>query len=299
MYIGNLAPWGNAGSVRNEGIEFSLGYQKRINNDWSFSINGNVAYNRNRVLEVGNENGYITGGSVLQMQNLLMMRPGKPIGYFNLVRTLGVFQNEAQIDAHRSSNGTLIQPNARPGDLIFADLNDDGVIDILDREYAGSPHPDFNFGMSFSTRYKNFDFSMFWTGLTGHKIFNGLRRWDLNTSNFQTTVMNRWHGEGTSNTFPRVTSDDQNGNFTTASDFFLEDGSFLRLKDLSLGYTFRNLERFKIQQCRIHVSALNLLTFTRYTGYEPEVTGGVLSQGIDRGVYPQARVFSVGLNVSF
>ncbi|MDR0331863.1 MAG: TonB-dependent receptor [Dysgonamonadaceae bacterium] len=299
MYIGNLAPWGNAGSVRNEGIEFSLGYQKRINNDWSFSINGNVAYNRNRVLEVGNENGYITGGSVLQMQNLLMMRPGKPIGYFNLVRTLGVFQNEAQIDAHRSSNGTLIQPNARPGDLIFADLNDDGVIDILDREYAGSPHPDFNFGMSFSTRYKNFDFSMFWTGLTGHKIFNGLRRWDLNTSNFQSTVMNRWHGEGTSNTFPRVTSDDQNGNFTTASDFFLEDGSFLRLKDLSLGYTFRNLERFKIQQCRIHVSALNLLTFTRYTGYEPEVTGGVLSQGIDRGVYPQARVFSVGLNLSF
>ncbi len=299
MYIGNLPPWGNAGSVRNQGIEFSLGYRKDIKRDWSIDVSGNIAYNQNKVIEVGNENGYITGGSVIQMQNLLMMEPGQPIGYFHLNKTLGVFQNQAQIDNYRSSDGTLIQPKAKPGDLIFKDLNDDGVIDISDREYCGSPHPKWNFGFNFSTKFKNFDFNMFWTGLAGHKIFNGLRRWDLQTSNFQTTVMNRWHGEGTSNSYPRITADDQNGNFTTASDFFLEDGSFLRLKDISLGYTFSQLNKFNIRQCRIYVSALNLLTFTKYTGYEPEVTGGVMSQGIDRGVYPQPKTFTVGLNVSF
>ncbi len=299
MYIGNLPPWGNAGSVRNQGIEFSLGYRKDLKKDWSIDVTGNISYNQNKVLEVGNENGYITGGSVIQMQNLLMMEPGQPIGYFYLNKTLGVFQNQAQIDNYKSSNGTIIQPKAKPGDLIFKDKNDDGVIDVLDREYCGSPHPKFNFGFSFSTRYKGFDFNMFWTGLAGHKIFNGLRRWDLQTSNYQTTVMDRWHGEGTSNSYPRITSDDQNGNFTTASDFFLEDGSFLRLKDISLGYTFKQLEKFHVRQCRVYVSALNLLTFTKYTGYEPEVTGGVMSQGIDRGVYPQPKTFTVGLNLSF
>ncbi|MBD8389350.1 TonB-dependent receptor [Dysgonomonas sp. BGC7] len=299
MYIGNQPPWGNAGSVRNQGIEFSLGYRKDLKKDWSIDINGNIAYNQNKVIEVGNENGYITGGSVIQMQNLLMMEPGQPIGYFYLVKTLGVFQNQAQIDNYKSSNGTVIQPKAKPGDLIFKDRNDDGVIDIHDREYCGSPHPKFNFGVNVSTKFKNFDFTMFWTGLIGHKIFNGLRRWDLQTSNFQTTAMNRWHGEGTSNSYPRITADDQNGNFTTASDFFLEDGSFLRLKDISLGYTFQQLNKFNIKQCRVYVSALNLLTFTKYTGYEPEVTGGVLSQGLDRGVYPQPKTFTVGLNLSF
>lgn len=298
MSTGNLPPWGNAGSVRNQGIEFSLGYSKNLK-DFSFQVNGNVSYNQNKVIAVGNENGYITGGSVIQMQNLLMMEPGQPIGYFYLQKTLGVFQNQAQIDNYKNADGKVIQPKAKPGDLIFKDRNGDGIISVLDREYCGSPHPKFNYGLSISAKYKNIDFSMFWTGLAGHKIFNGLRRWDLQTSNFQTTVMNRWHGEGTSNSYPRVTSDDQNGNFTTASDFFLEDASFVRLKDISLGYTFNQLKKLNIRQCRIYVSALNLLTFTKYTGYEPEVTGGVLGQGLDRGVYPQPKTFTVGLNLSF
>lgn len=298
MYIGNLAPWGNAGSVRNEGLEFSMGYSKDMG-DFSFDINANIAYNKNKVLEVGNENGYITGGSVLQMQNLLMMEPGQPIGYFHLNKTLGVFQNQSEIDNYKSSEGKVIQPKAKPGDLKFKDLNDDGVIDTQDREYAGSPHPKYNYGINGTIRYKGFDFNMFWTGLAGHKIFNGLRRWDLQTSNYQTTVMNRWHGEGTSNDYPRVSTDDQNGNFTTASDFFLEDASFIRLKDISLGYTFDQLKKYHITKCRVYVSALNLLTFTKYTGYEPEVTGGVMGMGIDRGVYPHPKTFTVGLNLTF
>lgn len=298
MYIGNLAPWGNAGSVRNQGAELSVGYQKS-KKDWSIDVSGNISYNQNKVLEVGNESGFITGGSVLQMQNLLMMKPGEAIGYFNLNKTLGVFQNQAEIDNYKNADGKVIQPKAKPGDLKFKDLNGDGVIDVNDREYCGSPHPDFNYGLNISARYKNVDFNMFWTGLSGHKIFNGLRRWDLQTSNYQTTVLNRWHGEGTSNTYPRVTSDDQNGNFSTASDFFLENASFIRLKDVSLGYTFNQLKQYHIQKCRVYVSALNLLTFTKYTGYEPEVTGGVMGMGIDRGVYPQPKTFTVGLNLSF
>lgn len=298
MYIGNLPPWGNAGSVRNQGIEFSLRYQKDIK-DWSIDVSGNVGYNQNKVLEVGNENGFITGGSVIQMQNLLMMEPGQPIGYFYLNKVLGVFQNQAEIDNYTNSEGKLIQPKAKPGDLKFKDKNGDGVIDVNDREYAGSPHPSFNYGFNFVVRYKNFDFNMFWTGLAGHKIFNGLRRWDLQTSNFQTTALNRWHGEGTSNKYPRITADDQNGNFTTPSDFFLENASFIRLKDASLGYTFKQLKKLNIHQCRVFVSGFNLLTFTKYTGYEPEVTGGVMSMGIDRGVYPQPKTYTVGLNLSF
>ncbi|MDR1682132.1 MAG: TonB-dependent receptor, partial [Candidatus Symbiothrix sp.] len=298
MLIGNLAPWGNAGSVQNQGVEFSLGY--RLNkNDWSLDVSGNIAYNKNKVVEVGNENGYITGGSAIQMQNLLMMEPGQAIGYFHLNKVLGVFQNQAEIDNYCNSEGKIIQAKAKPGDLKFRDKNDDGVIDISDREYAGSPHPDFNYGLNVAVKYKNFDFNMFWMGLSGHKIFNCLRRWDLQTSNFQTTALNRWHGEGTSNTYPRITADDQNGNFTTASDFFLEDASFLRLKDISIGYTFNQWKKYHIQKCRLYVSALNLLTFTNYTGYEPEVTGGVMSMGIDRGVYPQPKTFNIGLNISF
>lgn len=296
LYMGNLAPWGNAGSVRNRGIEFGLGYQKRMR-DFSLDINGNVAYNQNRVLEVGNESGFITGGSVLQMQNLLRMEPGKPIGYFWLHQAEGVFQSQHEIDSHRNSEGKIIQPKAVPGDLKFRDKNDDGVINSADREMVGSPHPDFNYGLNISVGWKNFDFNAFFNGLAGHEIFNGLRRWDLQTSNYQRNALQRWHGAGTSNNYPRVTTDDTNGNFTTASTFFLEDGSYLRLKNLSLGYTIKNPGNYKIESIRLYTAATNLLTFTKYSGYEPEVSGGVLGMGIDRGVYPHPKTFTFGVRI--
>lgn len=297
LYLGNLAPWGNAGSVNNKGVEFGLSYQKTIKKV-NVNLSGNIAFNKNEVLSVGNESGYITGGSVLQMSNLLRMEPGQPIGYFWLNKVEGVFQTQDEINNHKNSEGKVIQPKAVPGDLKFKDKNDDGVIDSNDREYVGSPHPDFNYGINISLGWRNFDMNAFFNGLSGHDIFNGLRRWDLQTSNYQRKALDRWHGTGTSNSYPRVTTDDTNGNFTTPSTFFLEDGSFLRLKNLSLGYTFNNLNKFKIQSARIYTSASNLLTFTKYTGYEPEVTGGVLGMGIDRGVYPQAKTFTVGLTIT-
>ena len=296
LYMGNLAPWGNAGSVRNRGVEFGLGYQKQMR-DLTLNINGNIAYNQNRVLEVGNESGYITGGSVLQMQNLLRMEPGQPIGYFWLHKAEGVFQSQHEIDNHKNSEGKIIQPNAVPGDLKFRDRNDDGVINSEDREMVGSPHPDFNYGLNISVGWKNIDFNAFFSGLAGHDIFNGLRRWDLQTSNYQRNALERWHGPGTSNSYPRVTTDDTNGNFTTPSTFFLEDGSYLRLKNLSLGYTFKNLGQYKVESIRFYTAATNLLTFTKYSGYEPEVSGGVLGMGIDRGVYPHPKIFTFGVKI--
>jgi len=297
LYLGNLAPWGNAGSVRNTGIEFGLGFQKDFR-ELSVNINGNIAYNRNKVLEVGNESGYITGGSVLQMQNLLRMEPGQPIGYFWLHKVEGVFQTQYEVDNYKNADGKVIQPKAVPGDLKFKDKNGDGVIDSNDREYVGSPHPDFNFGLNITLGWKNFDMNAFFNGLAGHEIFNGLRRWDLQTSNYQRSALSRWHGVGTSNSYPRLTTDDTNGNFTTPSTFFLEDGSFIRLKNLSFGYTFKNLKQFKVQSLRVYTAGTNLLTFTKYTGYEPEVTGGVLSMGIDRGVYPHAKTFTAGVRIT-
>jgi TonB-linked SusC/RagA family outer membrane protein len=300
-YVGAISnPAANVGSMRNEGVELELGYRKQFG-DLSFGINGNVSYIKNEITFLGNGIEFLSGGQTIQNGTYPITRTavGHPINAFYGFTRLGIFQTEADVQNHKNSEGTVIQPNAKPGDFIWKDLNDDGIIDELDRKFIGNPTPTWGYGATLNLGYKNFDFTIFGQGAAGNKIFQGLRRLDVLYANWQSKAMGRWTGPGTSNDFPRMIDGDPNKNFSNPSDFYLEDGSYFRIKVVQLGYTLPNavLSKVSLQKARIYVMAENLVTFTKYTGFDPEIGDGVMS--IDRGFYPQARSFMVGLQVGF
>jgi TonB-dependent starch-binding outer membrane protein SusC len=300
-YIGNYSPTINAGNVKNTGIELEMGYKNKIDH-FSYSVNYNISYNKNEVTYIGNTEGIIHGAGVgTSMSDVCRAEVGYPIAYFWGYETDGVFQTDAEIQAY-NVDGELIQPLARPGDLKFKDTNGDGSITDEDRVMIGNPNPDVLTGLNIALEYKGFDLNIFTQGAFGYQIFKGMRRNDLTMANYSTTVMDRWLGAGSTNDHPRVTLNDQNGNFTKPSDFFIEDASYVRIKNVQFGYTFnKNMARYLfMQSLRIYLSAQNLFTFTKYTGYDPEIGAReTLDVGIDRGVYPHARIFMVGANVKF
>jgi len=224
---------------------------------------------------------------------------GQSYNSFYGYQTAGIFQTQAEINSYTNSTGGLIQPNAKPGDFRWVDTDGDGKISDLDKTFLGSSIPKYTFGLTINLDYKNFDFMAFASGAAGNKIFQGLRRLDISNSNWQTVAMSRWTGEGTSNTYPRLTSNDTNGNFGNMSDFYLEKGDYIRLKVVQFGYTLPNsiVSKISATKLRFYLSAENLLTLTKYTGYDPEIGGGVF--GIDKGVYPQARSFMLGVQLQF
>jgi len=183
--------------------------------------------------------------------------------------------------------------------VIWADLDDDGVITENDRTFIGNPTPTWTFGINLNAEYKNFDLLIFGQGAAGNMIFQGLRRLDIANSNYQTTALDRWTEEGSSNDYPRLIDGDPNNNFNNPSDLYLEKGDYFRLKTIQLGYTLPStlLDKYNIDKLRVSLTAENLLTFTNYTGYDPEIGGGTMS--IDRGIYPQARSLLLGVNLSF
>ena len=300
-YVGSTGtPLGNVADMENTGLELELGYKTNFG-DWKFSVNGNVSYIQNEVTDLGFGKQFITDGSAgyHTMAPLTRTQVGKSYNSFYGHTTNGIFQNAADVQNYTNSAGVVIQPNAVPGDFKWVDTNDDGSIDDTDKVFLGSPLPDFTFGMTVNLGYEGFDFMAFMQGATGNKIFQGLRRLDLPLANYQRDVLSRWTGEGTSNTYPRVTSDDSNGNFSEVSDFYLEDGDYLRLKTVQLGYTLPNdiMNKIGVSKLRLFVTGENLITLTDYTGFDPEIGGDVM--GIDKGYYPQARSIMLGLNVQF
>ena len=185
--------------------------------------------------------------------------------------------------------------------MIFVDQNEDGILDENDKTVIGNPHPDFTFGVTGNVKWKNFDASIFIQGSQGNDLFNGIFRYDLNTTNLPVSALERWTGEGSTNEHPRITHTDANQN-NRVSDRFVEDGSFVRIKNLQIGYTLPQSlqDKLDIGKCRFYVSASNLLTLTTYTGLDPEIgSRGTLEIGIDRGFYPVARNFIAGINVTF
>jgi len=223
------------------------------------------------------------------------------MGVFYGIKTDGIFQTPEEIAAYKNNSGGLIQSKAVPGDIKFIDSNGDGLISDLDRVQMGSPYPDFTGGLNLNFEWKGFDLNMFWYAALGQEIYSSTRRYDMNFTNYWADWLNRWTGPGTSDYYPRVTFVDDNVNMKTVSDFFIQDGSFIRLRNTSLGYTIPAsiTKNIKISRIRLYVSAENLLTFTPYDGYDPEIGGGVFSNGIDRGIYPQARTVMGGINVTF
>ena len=300
-YVGvSESPVSNVADMENTGVELELGYNKRFG-ALNFSTNANFAYLKNNVTYVASDADFITGDASFQSMGVVTRtQVGQSYNSFYGFQTDGIFQNEAEIQAYKNSSEGLIQPNARPGDFRWVDVNGDGTITNDDKTILGTNLPKYTFGLTVNLQYKGFDFMAFAQGAAGNKIFQGLRRLDIGNGNYQTIALSRWTGEGTSNTYPRLTSSDPNGNFSNMSDFYLEDGDYARIKLVQLGYTFpgRYLKAISSSaKLRVYVNAENLFTLTNYTGYDPEIGGGVF--GIDKGFYPQARAFLFGAQVQF
>ena len=291
---GSSGPVVNAGSVENKGFEFSIGYKETLSEDLKFSANYNFTTLENNVLFVGNSTGVLEGGSFGVGQGApSRMEAGFPIGYFYGYQTNGIFQTQSDVDAH------ALQTNAAPGDLRFVDTNGDGVITNEDRTYVGDPIADITMGMNFSFNYKSFDFNAYAFASLGNEIVRNYER-NLPLTNRPAYYLDRWTGPGTSNTSPRVTTG-ATGN-TLFSDFYVEDGSFLRLQNIQLGYTLESdkLEKLQFDKLRIYVSASNLFTLTKYRGYDPTTSNGSpIGGGIDQGFYPNPKTFLLGINVNF
>jgi TonB-linked SusC/RagA family outer membrane protein len=301
MLVGNSAPTINGGKIRNAGFEGDISYKKQFRNFlFSGSING--AFNVNKILDIRNSEKRLTGGDGgFGQSGVLFGTIGSSMGMFYGVKTDGIFQTAEEIAAYVNSTGGKIQPNAKPGDIKFLDQNGDGKITDADRVELGSPYPDFTGGLNLNLEYKGFDMNMFLYAALGQEVYDATRRYDMNGTNYRADWLNRWTGPGTSNYYPRVTFVDDNQNMKTVSDFFVHDGSFVRLRNITLGYTLpKSVTNYmKIKNVRFYVSAENLLTFTSYKGYDPEIGGGVFSNGIDHGIYPQARTVLGGVNITF
>jgi TonB-linked SusC/RagA family outer membrane protein len=299
-YVGVVdAPAANIADMNNSGFEVEAGYKKRLG-DFNLGVNANFAYLKNEVTYVGSNTNFIAGDASFQsMGQVTRTQVGHSFNEFYGFKTAGIFQNEAEVQAYKNASGGLIQPNARPGDFRWVDNNGDGVITDDDKQYLGTNIPKYTFGFTVNLDYKNFDFMAFTQGAAGSKIFQGLRRLDMLTANYQTEALGRWVGEGTSNDYPRLTNNDPNKNFSNMSDFYLENGNYLRLKVVTLGYTMPTGLSSKVgaDRIRFYVTGENLITFTKYTGYDPEIGGQVF--GVDKGVYPQARSILLGANVQF
>lgn len=297
-YVGESKPIGNVGKMENSGLEMEIAYKFNVA-DWNFRVAGNATYLKNKLIEYGNDSGWANldafqgAGTISRAQN------GKPFPYFYGYKTAGIFQNYDEINAYTNAEGGLIQPNAVPGDVRFVDVDGNGVITEDDRTDIGKGMPDWTFGFNFNASWKNFDFSMMWQGTAGNDIFDATRRTDISASNLPSWMLERWTGEGTSNRIPHFALGD-NVNWQS-SDLYVYNGSYLRLKNIQLGYTLpqRITSKAFISSLRVYVAAENLLTFTQYHGFDPEISSGGTSLGIDYGVYPQARVFTVGLNLNF
>lgn len=297
-YVGESKPIGNVGKMENSGLEMEIAYKFKVA-DWNFRVAGNATYLKNKLIEYGNDSGWANldafqgAGTISRAQN------GKPFPYFYGYKTAGIFQNYDEINAYTNAEGGLIQPNAVPGDVRFVDVDGNGVITEDDRTDIGKGMPDWTFGFNFNASWKNFDFSMMWQGTAGNDIFDATRRTDISASNLPSWMLERWTGEGTSNRIPHFVLGD-NVNWQS-SDLYVYNGSYLRLKNIQLGYTLPQSITSKafISSLRVYVAAENLLTFTQYHGFDPEISSGGTSLGIDYGVYPQARVFTVGLNLNF
>ncbi|MCI5081090.1 MAG: hypothetical protein MRY78_05330, partial [Saprospiraceae bacterium] len=301
--LGNAGPIANIAKLKNEGFEVELGYNQQFG-ELSVELGGNLSYVENTILDLGQDREFLNG-QFYGPQGVELTRTveGEAIGSFFGYKSDGLFQTQEDINAHTNADGELLQPNARPGDIKFLDTNGDGVFNENDRTIIGDPTPSYTYGITLDFAYKNFDLNMFAQGVWGNQIYNAVRRFDLPIANYTVDALNRWTGPGTSNSFPRLNLNDAdpntgNGNFSRASDFWLEDGSYFRIKTLQLGYTLpREISgKIGISRARLYIAGNNLLTITDYTGLEPEIGA---SFGVDRGIYPQARFYTFGVNVTF
>lgn len=296
-------PIRNAGKIRNKGFEFNVAWNTSVNKDLSYGVSVLGSFNKNEVTAMGTGSQAIWGGATNQNINTCKTMAGYPIGSYWLIPTDGYFNSDTEVEAY-SKDGVKIQPTAQAGDIRFKDTNDDGTIDDKDRVYCGSPFPDFTFSVNGNLTWKNFDASATFQGVAGNKIYNATRQTledATKGTNFLASTLDYWTPDNLNAAHPRLTWDDPNRNTRAESDRYLENGSYLRLRNLQIGYTFPQ-QWFKgyIQKARVYANAENLFTITGYTGYTPDVNAdNARYRGFDNFIYPTNRVFMLGLNVTF
>lgn len=299
------APYINGGDIENNGFEFALNWNDKIGKDFTYGISVNVSHNKNEVTRIANAEGIIHGDANVLSQGtdeMYRAQVGMPIGYFYGYKTDGIFQNYDQIAAYKAA-GKGVLAGAQPGDVIFTDVNKDGIIDDTDRTKIGDPNPDYNVGGSLSCGYKGFDLNISFSGNFGQQIAKSYRSFaDAKTQNFTTDVFGCWTGEGTSNKLPRLTSGSST-NWQKISDIYIENGDYLKIQNVTIGYDFKRLfNKMPLQQARLFFTVQNLYTFTSYSGMDPEIGYGndkSWVKGIDLGFYPSPRTFLVGANIKF
>ncbi|RFS26996.1 TonB-dependent receptor [Chitinophaga silvatica] len=306
---GDAAPaYVNGAKMSNKGLEIAASFRQSLSKDLSLNVAANVTTLRNKVVSLykGKEQIFSAGSG------RVILREGEPISSFYGYKTAGIFQNEKEIQDYKNSKGELLQPNAKPGDIRFVDVTNDGKIDDADRTIIGNPNPKFLYSLNAALTYKQFDLTLFFNGVQGNQIYNEvdniINSFDGRGFNSKEDFYNtRWHGEGTSNTTPRATFQDPNNNRRN-SDRYIQNGSYLRLKNIMLGYSLtpQLLQRIGFHQARVYVSAQNLFTVTKYKGMDPELytnenlaNYGDLAVGIDMGTYPPSKTFTAGIQLSF
>ncbi len=301
-YVGQSAPMSNLGDMENWGVEFEIGWQQQVG-DFHYSINANASFLRNKLINLGNSSGeaIYQGNGASGVGDYVKGMNGEVWPFFYGMKTDGIFQNWDEVRSYTNSNGELLQPNAQPGDVRFVDTNKDGSVNDNDRTKIGKGQPDWTYGLTFSADWKGFDATIFFQGSLGNDIFDYSMRGDIPAMNRPAWILDRWIGEGTSNRIPRMTAANPNQNWRS-SDLYIKNGSYLRLKTAQLGYTIpaKAIGKIGLQNVRVYIAGENLLTFTKYDGFDPEMaSGGYTTLGVDRGIYPQARTITVGATITF
>jgi TonB-linked SusC/RagA family outer membrane protein len=300
--VGTGAPYINGGDVKNKGFEFNLTWNDRIGKHFRYNVGFNGAYNKNEVGNIPTDDGIIHGATNQLYDNspeFYRAQNGHAIGYFWGYKTAGIFQNEQEINDWIANGNGVLQADVKPGDVKYIDVNQDGQINDDDKVDLGNGVPDFTYGFTLGFDYKGLDFSIQASGAAGHQIVQSYRNHSNAQANYTTEILQRWTGEGTSNTIPRVTTTNINWQF---SDLYVHDADYLRIANVTLGYDLSRIWKSRFcRQLRVYVQAQNLFTFTKYKGMDPEIgygTDGWVS-GVDVGYYPRPRTFLVGVNVKF
>lgn len=297
-YVGADAPLGNVGDMENTGVEIEIGYKWKAG-PVSMHAKGNASFLKNTLTNLGNTSGSLELDNMQNTGTITRASNGEPFPYFYGYKTAGIFQNVAEVANYKNAKGELIQPDAVPGDVRFVDVDGDGKITAADRTKIGKGMPDWTYGLTIGADWNGIDFMVLFQGTAGNDIYDATRRTDVSPANLPSYILNRWTGEGTSNKYPRhVVGDGKNWQ---SSDLYVTDGSYFRLKNIQLGYTLPRAltNKIFIDRLRVFVGAENLLTLTKYAGFDPEISSGGTSLGVDYGVYPQSRTFNFGANISF
>jgi hypothetical protein len=305
-YLGNLGgdPFVNAGSIRNKGLDISLTY-RGVTSDFNYDVTLNATTINNKVESVGNRGNDVNGKVIdyIQIGNT-RTQVGRSLGEWYMLKTEGLFQTQEEIDSYVDKNGSKIQPDAKPGDYKYIDTDGNGIIDNNDRDFAGTPWPNFQCGAQFNVSYKGISLSMQLTGVFGNKIYNDVRRImdSYQRTNFRKDI-DPWSVTNTGASDPRIGVDTEQGiimNNKAENVRWLENGSFIRMRNLELGYSLPEsvVKRSKMQSIRITLSAQNLFTITKYKGLDPEVLGnGIYERGLDNGNWPSSRGYYFGIQL--